>query len=139
MSLDFAPGYCAECNNSGELDCHCGGDLCVCGQETYPCPACGGFSCDILDDDYDFEEGFDAGEWTETPKVVNVGDELHQVLADALSPSDSKASDSAQYDWTDTRGSVFPCPREEPGCDWPACPSNCPGRFPPGKAPSERN
>jgi len=55
MSLDFAPGYCAECNNTGMVDCHCGGDLCVCdnnGEE--PCPMCGGessFICDEIDDD----------------------------------------------------------------------------------------
>lgn len=41
-------GYCAECNNTGEVECHCGGDLCVCGEDTLPCPVCDG-RCD--DDD----------------------------------------------------------------------------------------
>lgn len=34
--------YCSTCNNTGEVDCHCGGDLCVCGDEVLPCPDCGG-------------------------------------------------------------------------------------------------
>lgn len=34
-------GYCEHCHNTGELDCHCGGDLCVCENNgTYPCPHC---------------------------------------------------------------------------------------------------
>lgn len=33
--------YCEHCHNTGELDCHCGGDLCVCSNNgTYPCPHC---------------------------------------------------------------------------------------------------
>lgn len=60
------PGYCATCNNTGMIDCHCGGDLCVCGDEEIECPECGGgFACDEIDDDYD--EGFDAGEWNNPP------------------------------------------------------------------------
>jgi|GEM_PF-4791032 len=35
-------GYCDTCNNTGEIDCHCGGDLCVCGVDVEPCPACDG-------------------------------------------------------------------------------------------------
>jgi len=54
MSLDFSPGYCAECNNTGMVDCHCGGDLCVCENNgEYTCPACGGesaFACDEIDE-----------------------------------------------------------------------------------------
>lgn len=34
--------YCATCNNTGYIDCHCGGDLCVCGEEEIECPECGG-------------------------------------------------------------------------------------------------
>lgn len=60
-------GYCATCNNTGEVDCYCGGDLCVCengGVE--PCPDCdGGFYCDEVDD---YGEGFDAGEWNNPPQ-----------------------------------------------------------------------
>lgn len=66
MSMDFSPGYCTHCNNTGSIDCHCGGDLCICencGEE--PCPYCDqagdGFYCE------DIEEGFDAGEWNNTP------------------------------------------------------------------------
>ena len=47
--------YCAECNNTGWIDCHCGGDLCVCennGEEI--CPYCGGDGCE---DDFDFDDG----------------------------------------------------------------------------------
>lgn len=53
MSLDFSPGWCSECQNTGWVDCYCGGDLCVCengGEE--PCPACGGdFACYEIEDD----------------------------------------------------------------------------------------
>lgn len=56
-------GYCTHCQNTGWIDCHCGGDLCVCennGEE--PCFYCDGG--DAADDDFDdFEEGYDAGEW----------------------------------------------------------------------------
>lgn len=43
---DFDPAddgeeWCEHCQNTGELDCHCGGDLCVCENNgTYPCPHC---------------------------------------------------------------------------------------------------
>lgn len=58
-------GYCDRCNNTGWIDCHCGGDLCVCenGGEK-PCPVCDGdpnFFCDEI------EEGYDAGEWNNVP------------------------------------------------------------------------
>ncbi len=33
--------WCETCNNMGVLDCHCGGDLCVCMRRgEYPCPDC---------------------------------------------------------------------------------------------------
>lgn len=60
MSLDFAPGYCSTCNNTGMVDCHCGGDLCICennGEEE--CPDCeraaGAFICDEIEDCCDAE------------------------------------------------------------------------------------
>lgn len=35
--------YCYTCANTGSLDCHCGGDLCICRNNgEYPCPDCGG-------------------------------------------------------------------------------------------------
>lgn len=56
-------GYCDRCNNTGEIDCHCGGDLCVCGRQELVCPQCGGAAGDPdydperwEDDDYDFHE-----------------------------------------------------------------------------------
>jgi hypothetical protein len=44
--------YCEECYNTGELDCHCGGDNCVCmNNGTYPCTHCdGGTRCDADQD-----------------------------------------------------------------------------------------
>ena len=48
-------GYCDRCNNTGSVDCHCGGDLCVCGREEYDCPRCGGASAEP-DYDHDFVE-----------------------------------------------------------------------------------
>jgi len=45
-------GYCATCNNTGFIDCHCGGDLCVCGDYEIECPDCGGgFCCDDPEDE----------------------------------------------------------------------------------------
>ncbi|MFZ5746373.1 MAG: hypothetical protein ACOY45_01805 [Pseudomonadota bacterium] len=36
--------WCDTCKNTGEVDCYCGGDLCVCGgmngDGTDPCPDC---------------------------------------------------------------------------------------------------
>lgn len=43
--------YCYRCNNTGWLDCHCGGDQCVCennGEE--PCFYCEGVDDDDCDD-----------------------------------------------------------------------------------------
>lgn len=61
----MSDGYCATCNNTNFIDCHCGGDLCVCGEEEIECPDCGGgFVCDDPDD---YDEGFDAGEWNNVP------------------------------------------------------------------------
>lgn len=40
--------WCATCQNTGWINCYCGGDLCICennGEE--PCPSCDGdFVCD---------------------------------------------------------------------------------------------
>lgn len=33
---------CFRCDGAGDVACHCGGDLCLCGQEDVPCPACAG-------------------------------------------------------------------------------------------------
>lgn len=54
MGLNVKSGYCTACQNTGWVDCHCGGDLCVCdnnGEE--PCPYCDGdpFFCDDPDED----------------------------------------------------------------------------------------
>lgn len=39
--------WCERCHNTGEVDCHCGCDLCVCENNgSEPCPACGGDCCD---------------------------------------------------------------------------------------------
>lgn len=46
-------GYCCTCQNTGFIDCHCGGDLCICGEEEIECPECGGFGGDDLDGDDD--------------------------------------------------------------------------------------
>lgn len=36
--------WCERCHNTGDIDCFCGGDLCVCGgvngDGTDPCPDC---------------------------------------------------------------------------------------------------
>lgn len=48
--------YCAECNNTGWLDCYCGGDLCVCSNNgEYPCPHCTDGRIDD-DEDYGYDE-----------------------------------------------------------------------------------
>jgi len=37
------PLWCATCCNTGEVDCYCGGELCVCARYGITlCPACGG-------------------------------------------------------------------------------------------------
>ena len=33
--------FCDHCNDTGWVDCLCGGDLCVCGEVETPCPYCG--------------------------------------------------------------------------------------------------
>lgn len=39
---DDGEGYCFTCNNTGIVDCECGGDLCVClNNGEIPCPECG--------------------------------------------------------------------------------------------------
>lgn len=48
-------GYCDRCNNTGMVDCHCGGDLCVCDQYELVCPRChgeSGIESTNSDDDY---------------------------------------------------------------------------------------
>lgn len=41
---DENPEYCHVCNNTGWVNCYCGGDLCVCeNQGEEPCPKCGDF------------------------------------------------------------------------------------------------
>ena len=50
-------GYCDRCNNTGMVDCHCGGDLCVCGREEYECPRCHGRSADPFYQNGDEDEG----------------------------------------------------------------------------------
>lgn len=54
----WKPGdYCDRCNNTGDIDCHCGGDLCVCGRQEIECPNCkgrAGLDHYNTGDDYDF-------------------------------------------------------------------------------------
>ena len=52
---DDVEPWCSMCHNTGSINCHCGGDLCVCdnnGEE--PCPFCDGtgddFYCEEIDD-----------------------------------------------------------------------------------------
>ena len=41
---DEPQGYCDTCNNTGWMNCYCGGDLCVCeNQGEMECPECGEF------------------------------------------------------------------------------------------------
>lgn len=39
---DMPEGHviCDRCCGHGEVDCHCGGDLCVCGAGEIDCPVC---------------------------------------------------------------------------------------------------
>lgn len=50
-------GYCDICHNTGEVDCYCGGDFCVCGGDngggTNECPKCHGNPDDDEYDEYD--------------------------------------------------------------------------------------
>lgn len=57
MFEDFDEDFCQcpRCSGWGEIDCHCGGDLCVC--ENYgsaPCPLCygEGVVSEVLHDQY---------------------------------------------------------------------------------------
>lgn len=54
----WKPGdYCDRCNNTGEVDCRCGGDLCVCGQQEIECPQCHGLGGQPWDgDDSDWDQ-----------------------------------------------------------------------------------
>jgi len=57
--MGFKPGYCAECQNTGYVECYCGGDLCVCGEQELPCPVCGEESGFVPEtDDEDQERGY---------------------------------------------------------------------------------
>lgn len=57
-------GYCDLCKNTGEIDCYCGGDLCIClNYGTMDCPACNG---DFGDDDDLWPEEVDG---TPAPKA----------------------------------------------------------------------
>lgn len=47
--------YCDTCQNTGSIDCLCGGDLCVCGREEFPCPDCEGMPGDDDDGPDEFE------------------------------------------------------------------------------------
>lgn len=48
---DFHP--CPRCSGSGEVQCHCGGDLCLCENHgDAPCPLCFGEG-EISQSDYD--------------------------------------------------------------------------------------
>lgn len=43
-----------ECNGTGELDCHCGGDQCICHNHgTFSCPGC----LDCKDEDEEIGDG----------------------------------------------------------------------------------
>lgn len=49
--------WCDECHNLGTVECHCGGDNCVCtnyGEE--PCPKCGGGELSTCDDGFDDDD-----------------------------------------------------------------------------------
>ena len=62
-------GYCARCNNTGEIDCYCGGDLCVCGDQVEPCPECDGG--DLILGDYDDPDEDD--DWDQCPTCNGCG------------------------------------------------------------------
>lgn len=41
---DGVEDWCDECHNMGEIECRCGGDLCVCSNNgRIECPKCGEF------------------------------------------------------------------------------------------------
>ncbi len=36
-------GWCGHCQDTGEIDCLCGGDICICeNYGRFPCPHCDG-------------------------------------------------------------------------------------------------
>jgi len=44
--------WCDTCQNTGSVDCYCGGDLCVCENHgEMLCPSCGGQPLPDDDDD----------------------------------------------------------------------------------------
>ena len=44
FEVEDGDSWCGNCSNTGYVNCHCGGDLCVCeNQGEMPCPVCGGF------------------------------------------------------------------------------------------------
>lgn len=45
--------FCTRCQNTGEIECYCGGDLCLCGRQEITCPRCDGLSSDCS---YQYEE-----------------------------------------------------------------------------------
>jgi hypothetical protein len=71
----MAKPYCATCNNTGSIDCHCGGDLCVCGDEDIECPDCDPYG--------EFIHGFDDSE-DEPAQAKETRNQLGQILSDAL-------------------------------------------------------
>lgn len=52
----WKPGeFCDRCQNTGSIDCLCGGDMCICGWGERDCPRCKGRSTEPFedfDDDY---------------------------------------------------------------------------------------
>ena len=49
--------WCDTCQNTGWVDCLCGGDLCICMNfGEYPCPSCDGFP-------YEEEDEHDGGSY----------------------------------------------------------------------------
>ena len=51
---EYKPGeYCDKCQTLGTVECYCGGDLCVCGQQELNCPLCKGASAKEYHDEED--------------------------------------------------------------------------------------
>lgn len=64
---------CPRCSGMGSVDCHCGGDLCVC--ENYgdaPCPLCDGEG-EVSEATYQKYEEARAKAWEEWQAVVAKG------------------------------------------------------------------
>lgn len=59
MSLhksDRDPAWCDACQNTGWINCYCGGDLCICDNNgEYECPYCQSVACEY-DDAGGYEE-----------------------------------------------------------------------------------